>query len=121
MSELNYANPQKAIRDHVDDEDKTLNETFTVNERKNRIRVGFFRESSSFGVKRCVSSVIDFGNVRTPDEIIQRNVEGVGDREKLPVGGLTSALLIPLIGTFRHIDGIGDCPLSKMKLLPETP
>lgn len=28
---LGYANPQKAIRDHVDDEDKTLNETFTVN------------------------------------------------------------------------------------------
>lgn len=28
---LGYTNPQKAIRDHVDDEDKTLNETFTVN------------------------------------------------------------------------------------------
>lgn len=28
---LGYANPQKAIRDHVDDEDKTLNESFTVN------------------------------------------------------------------------------------------
>jgi prophage antirepressor-like protein len=28
---LGYANPQKAIRDHVDEEDKTLNETFTVN------------------------------------------------------------------------------------------
>ena len=28
---LNYRNPQKAIRDHVDLEDKTVNETFTVN------------------------------------------------------------------------------------------
>ncbi len=28
---LNYSNPQKAIRDHVDDDDKTLNEMFTVN------------------------------------------------------------------------------------------
>lgn len=28
---LGYSNPQKALRDHVDDEDKTLNETFTVN------------------------------------------------------------------------------------------
>lgn len=28
---LGYSNPQKAIRDHVDEEDKTLNETFTVN------------------------------------------------------------------------------------------
>lgn len=28
---LGYANPQKAIRDHVDEEDKTLNESFTVN------------------------------------------------------------------------------------------
>lgn len=28
---LGYSNPQKAIRDHVDDDDKTLNETFTVN------------------------------------------------------------------------------------------
>ena len=28
---LGYTNPQKAIRDHVDDEDKTLNELFTVN------------------------------------------------------------------------------------------
>lgn len=28
---LGYANPQKAIRDHVDDEDKTVNESFTVN------------------------------------------------------------------------------------------
>ena len=28
---LGYANPQKAIRDHVDDEDKTLNDSFTVN------------------------------------------------------------------------------------------
>lgn len=28
---LAYANPQKAIRDHVDDEDKTVNELFTVN------------------------------------------------------------------------------------------
>ena len=27
---LGYANPQKAIRDHVDDEDKTLNDSFTV-------------------------------------------------------------------------------------------
>lgn len=28
---LGYANPQKALRDHVDDEDKTVNEMFTVN------------------------------------------------------------------------------------------
>lgn len=28
---LGYSNPQKAIRDHVDSEDKTQNETFTVN------------------------------------------------------------------------------------------
>ena len=28
---LGYSNPQKAIRDHVDDEDKTLNDSFTVN------------------------------------------------------------------------------------------
>lgn len=28
---LGYTNPQKAIRDHVDDEDKTLNDSFTVN------------------------------------------------------------------------------------------
>lgn len=28
---LRYTNPQKAIRDHIDEEDKTLNESFTVN------------------------------------------------------------------------------------------
>lgn len=28
---LGYTNPQKAIRDHVDEEDKTVNKTFTVN------------------------------------------------------------------------------------------
>ena len=28
---LKYTNPQKAIRDHIDDEDKTVNESFTVN------------------------------------------------------------------------------------------
>lgn len=28
---LGYSNPQKAIRDHVDTEDKTVNESFTVN------------------------------------------------------------------------------------------
>lgn len=28
---LGYSNPQKAIRDHVDEDDKTLNESFTVN------------------------------------------------------------------------------------------
>ena len=28
---LGYTNPQKAIRDHVDEEDKTQNESFTVN------------------------------------------------------------------------------------------
>lgn len=28
---LGYSNPQKALRDHVDEEDKTLNESFTVN------------------------------------------------------------------------------------------
>lgn len=28
---LGYSNPQKAIRDHVDDEDRTVNELFTVN------------------------------------------------------------------------------------------
>lgn len=28
---LGYTNPQKALRDHVDEEDKTLNEMFTVN------------------------------------------------------------------------------------------
>lgn len=28
---LKYANPQKAIRDHIDEEDKTVNESFTVN------------------------------------------------------------------------------------------
>ena len=28
---LGYTNPQKAIRDHVDDEDKTVTETFSVN------------------------------------------------------------------------------------------
>lgn len=28
---LGYTNPQKSIRDHVDEEDKTLNESFTVN------------------------------------------------------------------------------------------
>ena len=28
---LGYSNPQKAVRDHVDDEDRTVNESFTVN------------------------------------------------------------------------------------------
>ena len=28
---LGYSNPQKAIRDHVDEEDRTVNESFTVN------------------------------------------------------------------------------------------
>lgn len=28
---LKYTNPQKAIRDHIDDEDRTVNESFTVN------------------------------------------------------------------------------------------
>lgn len=28
---LGYTNPQKAIRDHVDEEDKTVNESFIVN------------------------------------------------------------------------------------------
>ena len=28
---LGYTNPQKAIRDHVDEEDRTVNESFTVN------------------------------------------------------------------------------------------
>ena len=28
---LRYSNPQKAIRDHVDDEDRTVNDSFTVN------------------------------------------------------------------------------------------
>lgn len=28
---LSYANPQKALRDHVDEEDRTVNESFTVN------------------------------------------------------------------------------------------
>lgn len=28
---LGYSNPQKALRDHVDEEDKTVNESFTVN------------------------------------------------------------------------------------------
>jgi len=28
---LGYTNPQKAIRDHVDEEDKTVNDSFTVN------------------------------------------------------------------------------------------
>lgn len=28
---LGYSNPQKAIRDHVDDDDKTVNDSFTVN------------------------------------------------------------------------------------------
>lgn len=30
-SVLGYSNPQKAVRDHVDTEDKTVNESFTVN------------------------------------------------------------------------------------------
>lgn len=30
-SVLGYSNPQKAIRDHVDEDDKTVNELFTVN------------------------------------------------------------------------------------------
>lgn len=28
---LGYSNPQKALRDHVDEEDRTVNESFTVN------------------------------------------------------------------------------------------
>ena len=28
---LGYSNPQKAVRDHIDDDDKTMNESFTVN------------------------------------------------------------------------------------------
>ena len=28
---LGYTNPQKALRDHIDEEDRTLNESFTVN------------------------------------------------------------------------------------------
>ena len=27
---LGYSNPQKAIRDHVDEDDKTVNDSFTV-------------------------------------------------------------------------------------------
>lgn len=30
-SALGYTNPQKAMRDHIDEEDKTVNESFTVN------------------------------------------------------------------------------------------
>lgn len=30
-SSLGYVNPQKAIRDHIDDEDKTVNDSFSVN------------------------------------------------------------------------------------------
>lgn len=30
-SALGYSNPQKAVRDHVDDEDRTANEMFSVN------------------------------------------------------------------------------------------
>ena len=32
---LGYTNPQKAIRDHVDEDDKTLNESFTPLEELN--------------------------------------------------------------------------------------
>ncbi len=28
---LGYTNPQKALRDHVDEEDRTVNDSFTVN------------------------------------------------------------------------------------------
>lgn len=28
---LGYSNPQKAVRDHIDDDDRTVNESFTVN------------------------------------------------------------------------------------------
>ena len=31
---LGYTNPQKALRDHIDEEDKTLNDSFTINGRK---------------------------------------------------------------------------------------
>ena len=29
-SALGYTNPQKAMRDHIDEEDKTVNDSFTV-------------------------------------------------------------------------------------------
>lgn len=34
---LGYANPQKALRDHVDEDDKTVNESFTAACRKSHL------------------------------------------------------------------------------------
>ena len=43
---LGYSNPQKAIRDHVDEEDRTVNESFTVN----GTPVGLINESGLYSL-----------------------------------------------------------------------
>ena len=49
---LGYSNPQKAIRDHVDDEDRTVNDSFTVNGTKGLLRSCRRQRSSSDGSHR---------------------------------------------------------------------
>lgn len=45
---LGYSNPQKSIRDHVDGEDRTVNESFIVNGTPNHWR-GELKKSSVLG------------------------------------------------------------------------
>ena len=61
---LGYTNPQKAIRDHVDDEDRTVNESFTVNGTKGLL----INESGLYALIKapCCEGIQTLGHVRSP-------------------------------------------------------
>lgn len=47
---LGYSNPQKAIRDHIDVEDKTVNDSFTINGTKGTQELAVINESGLYSL-----------------------------------------------------------------------
>ncbi len=85
---LGYTNPQKALRDHVDDEDRTLNESFTVNGTMATLinesglyslvlssRLPGAKKFKRWVTSEVIPSIRKTGNYTAPDKLKQQQIE----------------------------------------------
>lgn len=61
------------------------------------------------GAKKLLGN---FRIIGAPDQIVERNIEEIGERKELLIGGFTLTVFVRLIAEWRHAHAFPNLPLS---------
>ena len=118
---LGYSNPQKAIRDHVDEQDRTVNESFTVNGTQGVL----INESGLYSL--CFSSKLEgavkFKRWVTSEVLpsIRKNGGYIAGQERLTPEELLAKALLYANKTLAERDArISELTVQNQSLLPKA-